>query len=98
MSSSQTMSYLLPINGNTGAWKQLDANIDNMCSVLVYPAAAANMRVAQGDNDATSIAAQGNDFIMNGLNVHPPMLLNPARTWVRANGASATSFTYLITR
>lgn len=98
MSSAQTMSYLLPLNNNTGAWKQLDANIDNMCSVIIYPAAAANLRIAQGDNDASSIGSQSNDFIMNGLNVHPPMLLNPARTWVRANGGSTTSLTYLITR
>lgn len=87
---------LLSVNANSGDFKVLDATKDYDVTVYLYGAAACNFRTPLGDNTDVAVAAQsGNDFIINGLNVHGPFVLNLARTWVRANSTSSTTLTWL---
>jgi hypothetical protein len=89
-------------NGNAGDFKQLSANgvRGQTAFVRIYAAAAVNIILDADDaaDAATKNTALTNLFIFGGGTAGAISTIgsvNPARCWIRANGASSTTVSIL---
>jgi hypothetical protein len=82
-------------NGSGGAWVQLSSLNDGTFMGVLYSSAAFNMVIVpSGTSDATAATAEATAnrvMIFNAAATHGPLKLNPSRTWLRMNGASAST-------
>jgi len=80
-------------NASSGAWVQLSSLHDGSRTAILYSSLAFNMVIVPaGTSDANAASTESGAnrvMIFNAAATHGPMTLNPARTWLRMNGASA---------
>jgi hypothetical protein len=80
-------------NASSGAFIQLDANVNGVCNVLFHAGAETQIVTEAVDAAAAATASTANGRFNATGSVSAPIYFtcNPANTWIRANGASTTT-------
>ena len=87
------LSALENTDGTNGGFRQFDANVNGMAEVVLHAGAECQL-VSERDTGAaalTAASANGRFNFTGGVSNPIVLRFNPAKTWIRSNGTSATT-------